>query len=123
MCQFFLTCVRSRGHDVFVPFEEELPPPRGTGWKYTKSNPIDIPHKPEKNRFLKLVYYKEPSKKALKKLQKLQESSSSSSSEDSDSEPEFKPVPPQGRKQQVNKAEADEDAYYRALAKKLYGGM
>jgi hypothetical protein len=73
-----------------IPFEEVLPPPRGTGWNYPKSNPIDVPHKPEKNRFLKVVYYKEPSKKTLKKLQKLQESSSSSSSDDSVSEPEIK---------------------------------
>ena len=106
-----------------IPFEEELPPPRGTGWKYTKSAPIDIPPKPEKNRFLKLVYYKEPTKKALKKLQKLQESSSSSDSDDSDSEPEFQHAPPQGRKQQESKAEVEDDAYYRALAKKLYGGF
>jgi hypothetical protein len=114
--------IKPQPQPAVIPFEEELPPPRGTGWKY-KSTPIDIPPKPEKNRFLKLVYYKEPSKKALKKLQKLQESSSSSSGEDSDSEPEFQHIPPQGRKQQVNKAALDDDAYYRALAKKLYGGM
>ena len=58
---------------------------------------------------MKLVYYKEPSKKTLKKLEKLQESSSSS---DESSEDEA-PV----KQQQVN----DEDAYYRALARKLYG--
>jgi hypothetical protein len=111
--------IKPQPQPAVIPFEDELPPPRGTGWKYPKSPAIDVPPKPEKNRFLKLVYYKEPSKKALKKLQKLQESSSSSDSEDSDSEPEFEHVPPQGRKQQVE----DDDAYYRALAKKLYGGM
>lgn len=115
--------IKPQPQPAVIPFEEELPPPRGTGWKYPKSPAVDIPPKPEKNRFLKLVYYKEPSKKALKKLQKLQESSSSSDdSEDSGSEPEFQHIPPQGRKQ-VNKAEVDDDAYYRALAKKLYGGM
>ena len=58
---------------------------------------------------MKLVYYKEPSKKTLKKLEKLQESSSSS---DESSEDEA-PV----RHQQVS----NEDDYYRALAKRLYG--
>ncbi len=93
-----------------IPFEKELPKPKphGMGWKYP-ADPIDIPKKKEKDRFMKLVYYKEPSKKTLKKLEKLQESSSSS---DESSEDEA-PV----RHQQVN----DEDAYYRALAKRLYG--
>ena len=95
-----------------IPFEKELPVPKskphGMGWKYP-ADPIDIPKKKEKDRFMKLVYYKEPSKKTLKKLEKLQESSSSS---DESSEDEA-PV----KQQQVN----DEDAYYRALARKLYG--
>jgi hypothetical protein len=94
-----------------IPFEEPLPKPRkphGMGWR-DPSDPIDIPKKKEKDRFMKLVYYREPSKKTLKKLEKLQESSSSS---DESSEDEA-PI----RHQPVN----DEDAYYRALARKLYG--
>lgn len=95
-----------------IPFEEPLPKPKkekGMGWKYP-ADPIDIPKKKEKDRFMKLVYYKEPSKKTLKKLEKLQESSSSS--DESSSEDEV-PV----RQQAVN----NEDDYYRALAKRLYG--
>ncbi len=96
-----------------IPFEKELPTPKskphGMGWKYP-ADPIDIPKKKEKDRFMKLVYYKEPSKKTLKKLEKLQESSSSDS--ESSSEDEAPVV-----RQQTN----DEDAYYRALARKLYG--
>ena len=96
-----------------IPFEKELPTPKskphGMGWKYP-ADPIDIPKKKEKDRFMKLVYYKEPSKKTLKKLEKLQESSSSDS--ESSSEDEAPVV-----RQQTN----DEDAYYRALAKRLYG--
>jgi len=53
-----------------IPFEEPLPQPK-------KSK--------DKDRFLKIVYYKEPSKAALKKLQKIQESSSDD--ESSDEEP------------------------------------
>ena len=105
-----------------IPFDEPLPEPRGTGWKGPRSAPIDIPIKPEKNRFLKVVYYKEPSKKAMKRLQKIQESSSDSdSSSSSDSEPEFQHAPPQAMKKQLNKVLVDDDAYYKALAKKLYG--
>ena len=96
-----------------IPFEEPLQKrktkPHGMGWKFP-ADPIDIPKKKEKDRFMKLVYYKEPSKKALKKLEKLQESSSSS--DESSSEDEA-PV----RQQAVN----NEDDYYRALAKRLYG--
>ena len=93
-----------------IPFEEPLPKskPHGMGWKYP-ADPIDIPKKKEKDRFMKLVYYKEPSKKTLKKLEKLQESSSSDSESSEDEAPIVK--------QQAN----DEDAYYRALAKRLYG--
>ena len=96
-----------------IPFEEPLPKPKtkphGMGWKFP-ADPIDIPKKKEKDRFMKLVYYKEPSKKTLKKLEKLQESSCSS--DESSSEDEA-PV----RQQAVN----NEDDYYRALAKRLYG--
>ena len=93
-----------------IPFEKELPKPKpyGMGWKYP-ADPIDIPKKKDKDKFMKLVYYKEPSKKTLKKLEKLQESSSSSDESSEDEAPIVK--------QQVN----DEDAYYRALAKRLYG--
>ena len=91
-----------------IPFEKELPKPKGMGWKYP-ADPIDKPKKKEKDRFMKLIYYKEPSKKTLKKLEKLQESSSSSDESSEDEAPIVK--------QQVN----DEDAYYRALAKRLYG--
>ena len=93
-----------------IPFEKELPKPKphGMGWKYP-ADPIDIPKKKEKDRFMKLVYYKKPSKKTLKKLEKLQESSSSDSESSEDEAPVVK--------QQTN----DEDAYYRALARKLYG--
>ena len=63
---------------------------------------------------MKLVYYKEPSKKTLKKLEKLQESSSDSDSSDTEEEIE-KPT---------NKSEPaksnDENEYYRNLAKLLY---
>ena len=41
-----------------IPFEEELPKP-----KPKQSDPIDIPQKKDKNRFCKIVYYSEPSKK------------------------------------------------------------
>jgi hypothetical protein len=93
-----------------IPFEKELPKPKphGMGWKYP-ADPIDIPKKKDKDKFMKLVYYKEPSKKTLKKLEKLQESSSSSDESSEDEAPIVK--------QQAN----DEDAYYRALAKRLYG--
>ena len=93
-----------------IPFEKELPKPKphGMGWKYP-ADPIEIPKKKDKDRFMKLIYYKEPSKKTLKKLEKLQESSSSDSESSEDEAPIVK--------QQAN----DEDAYYRALAKRLYG--
>ena len=49
-----------------IPFEKELPTPKskphGMGWKYP-ADPIDIPKKKEKDRFMKLIYYKEPSKR------------------------------------------------------------
>lgn len=89
-----------------IPFEEELPKPK-------PSKPVQIPQK--KDKYMKLVYYKEPSKAVLKKLNKLQDSSSSSEYESSSDEA---PVV-RGPKQQpvIN----DEEAYYRALAKRLYG--
>ena len=78
-----------------------------------RSKPIDIPKK-NKERFMKLVYYKEPSKKTLKKLEKIQESSSDSDSSDTEEEierPTNKPNPAKTN---------DENEYYRNLAKLLY---
>ena len=74
------------------------------------SQPIDIPRK-NKDRFMKLVYYKEPSKKTMKKLEKIQESSSSDDSSDTDEEIE-KPT--------IKSKTNDENEYYRNLAKLLY---
>ena len=88
-----------------IPFEQELPTKR-----LPKAKPIDIPQKKDKDRFLKIVYYKEPSKKAMKKLEKLQADSSSESDSDSDDEP------PVVRGYQNN----SEEDYYRQLAKKFY---
>lgn len=98
-----------------IPFEQELPKPKphGMGWKMPKSEPIDIPQKKDKNRFCKIVYYSEPSKKTLKKLNKIQDSSSSES-ESSDEEPERQQ--PITIRQPVN----NEDEYYKQLARKFY---
>lgn len=76
-----------------------------------RSQPIDIPTRKneKKEKFMKLVYYKEPSAKVLKKLGKIQESSSES---DSSSEEEIKP--------QVQQVQFNENDYYRQLARKLY---
>ena len=89
-----------------IPFEEELPKPK-------QSKPINI-NKAKEPKFMKLIYYKEPSKKTMKKLEKMQESSSSDSdTESSDDEPvvnnTVKPV--------LN----TEDEYYKQLARKFYG--
>jgi hypothetical protein len=89
-----------------IPFEEPL--------KASKSKPVDIPKK-DKDRFMKLVYYKEPSKKTLKRLEKLQESSSSSSESESEDECPFKDI------QQPRKPQNDENAFYKHLAMKYYG--
>ena len=91
-----------------IPFEEELPKP-----KPKQSDPIDIPQKKDKNRFCKIVYYSEPSKKTLKKLNKIQDSSSSES-DSSDEEPERQE--PVNTRQPVN----NEDEYYKQLARKFY---
>ncbi len=97
-----------------IPFEEPLPKPKphGMGWKMPNSEPIDIPQKKDKNRFCKIVYYSEPSKKTLKKLNKIQDSSSSES--ESSDEPE--------RQEPVNTRQpiSNEDEYYKQLAKKFY---
>jgi len=79
-----------------IPFEEPLPQPK-------KSK--------DKDRFLKIVYYKEPSKAALKKLQKIEESSSDD--ESSDEEP--------ANNQNVNQTTTStEDDYYRSLARQFF---
>jgi len=95
-----------------IPFEEPLPEPT-----ISRSKPIDIPKtKKDKDRFMKLVYYKEPSKKTLKRLEKMQESSSSSESE-SESEEES----PVKNTEQTRKPQMDENAFYKNLAMKYYG--
>lgn len=95
-----------------IPFEEPLPEPT-----ISRSKPIDIPKtKKDKDRFMKLVYYKEPSKKTLKRLEKMQESSSSSESE-SESEEES----PVKNTEQTRKPQMDENAFYKTLAMKYYG--
>lgn len=95
-----------------IPFEEPLAEPT-----ISRSKPIDIPKK-DKDRFMKLVYYKEPSKKTLKRLEKMQESSSSSGSgSGSESEEEC----PFKNTEQTRKPQIDENAFYKNLAMKYYG--
>jgi len=93
-----------------IPFEEPLAEPT-----ISRSKPIDIPKK-DKDRFMKLVYYKEPSKKTLKRLEKMQESSSSSGS-GSEGESEEKAA----NTEQTRKPQIDENAFYKNLAMKYYG--
>ncbi len=88
-----------------IPFEEPLKSPFQKG-----ANPQTS--KKDKDRFMKLVYYKEPSKKTLKRLEKMQESSSSSESE---SEEEA------ANTEQTRKPQIDENAFYKNLAMKYYG--
>ena len=88
-----------------IPFEEPLPSPFLKG-----ANP-QTPKK-DKDRFMKLVYYKEPSKKTLKRLEKLQESSSSES--ESEEEEVRKEL------EQTRKPQNDENEYYKKLAMKYY---
>ena len=97
---------------AIIPFEIPLPTKRLPKPKQTE--PIDIPQKKDKNRFCKIVYYSEPSKKTIKKLNKIQDSSSSDSSSESDEEPERQQ--PVNTRQPVN----NEDEYYKQLAKKFY---
>ena len=87
-----------------IPFEEPL----------KRSKPIDIPKK-DKDRFMKLVYYKEPSKKTLKRLEKMQESSSSGSESESEDERPLKNT------EQTRTPQIDENAFYKNLAMKYYG--
>ncbi len=104
---------------AIIPFEtllptKRLPKPHGMGWKMPQSEPVDIPQKKDKNkdRYMKLIYYKEPSKAVMKKLNKLQDSSSSES--ESSDEPE--------RQEPVNTRQpiSNEDEYYKQLARKFY---
>ena len=78
-----------------IPFEESLPKP--------KKNK-------DKDRFLKIVYYKEPSKAALKKLQKIQDSSSEDESSDDESDQSSK---------FINKP-SDDHLYYQSLARQFF---
>ena len=77
-----------------IPFEEQLPKPQKNK---------------DKDRFLKIVYYKEPSKAALKKLQKIQESSSDDESSDEE----------HANTQNVNQTTTEDD-YYRSLARQFF---
>ncbi len=103
---------------VEIPFEEPLPS-KPVNIPKPKKAPDVIPFdeplpKPKKNkdkdRFLKIVYYKEPSKAALKKLQKIQDSSSEDESSDDENE-------------QCNKAihqPSDDHLYYQSLARQFF---
>ena len=88
-----------------IPFEEPLPETKSPIQKLANHQ---TPKK-NKDKFMKLVYYKEPSKKTLKRLEKLQESSSSDS--ESEEECPFKDMKPQN----------EESDYYKKLAMKYYG--
>ena len=99
---------------AIIPFEEPLPTKRLPSPFQKGANP-QTPKK-DKDRFMKLVYYKESSKKTLKRLEKLQESSSSES--ESEEECQFKDLE-QTRKPQND--ENDDNAFYKNLAMKYYG--
>ena len=89
-----------------------------------RSQPIDIPLRKEK--FMKLVYYKEPSAKVLKKLGKIQESSSESSESEEEAKPQVQQVQSQrrnlldSRDEKFSSVQFNENDYYRQLARKLY---
>ncbi len=100
-----------------IPFEEPLPSSPITIQK-VKKIPDVIPFEEplpkqkknkEKDRFLKIVYYKEPSKSALKKLQKINESSSGSDDDSSDVE----------NNNDSSKIHSQDD-YYRSLARQFF---
>ena len=101
---------------VEIPFEEPLPSkpvsipkPKKTPDVIPFEEPLPKPKKnKDKDRFLKIVYYKEPSKAALKKLQKIQDSSSED--ESSDEETSTK---------NVNQS-TNGDNYYRSLARQFF---
>ena len=100
-----------------IPFEEPLPSKPITIPKPKKipdvipfEEPLPKPQKnKDKDRFLKIVYYKEPSKAALKKLQKIQESSSDDESSDEE----------HANTQNVNQTTTEDD-YYRSLARQFF---
>ena len=90
-----------------IPFEEPALP---CGSSEARSAPLPKPQKnKDKDRFLKIVYYKEPSKAALKKLQKIQESSSDDESSDEE----------HANTQNVNQTTTEDD-YYRSLARQFF---
>jgi hypothetical protein len=99
-----------------APFEKPLPTqriPKSIPEKQPDIIPFEVPlpsaQKAKKDKFLKIIYYHEPSQKTLKKLQKIQESSSE---EDiSSEEPE---------EHEARTAENNEDDYYRQLARKFF---
>ena len=94
-----------------IPFEEPLPKPKIVPDVIPFEEPLPKPKKnKDKDRFLKIVYYKEPSKAALKKLQKIQDSSSEDESSD-------------GENDQSNKAihqPFDDHLYYQSLARQFF---
>ena len=103
---------------VVIPFEEPLPSkpvsipkPKKTPDVIPFEEPLPKPRKnKDKDRFLKIVYYKEPSKTALKKLQKIQDSSSDDESSDESIEQSNKTI----------KQPSDDHMYYRSLARHFF---
>jgi hypothetical protein len=103
---------------VEIPFEETLPSkpvsipkPKKTPDVIPFEKPLPKPKKnKDKDRFLKIVYYKEPSKTALKKLQKIQDSSSEDESSDDESDQSSKVI---------NKP-SDDHLYYQSLARQFF---
>jgi hypothetical protein len=95
-----------------IPFEEQSK--SNLDSKIKDASFIDPLPKPKKNkdkdRFLKIVYYKEPSKAALKKLQKIQDSSSEDESSDDESDQSSKVI---------NKP-SDDHLYYQSLARQFF---
>ena len=103
-----------------APFEKPLPAqriPKSIPEKQPDIIPFEVPLpsaqvKAKKDKFLKIIYYHEPSQKTLKKLQKIQESSSE---EDISSE-----EPEELVKHEARPTENNEDDYYRQLARKFF---
>ena len=103
-----------------IPFEKPLPAqriPKSIPEKQPDIIPFEVPLpsaqvKAKKDKFLKIIYYHEPSQKTLKKLQKIQESSSE---EDISSE-----EPEELVKHEARPTENNEDDYYRQLARKFF---
>ena len=105
---------------VEIPFEEPLPSkpvnipkPKKTPDVIPFEEPLPKPKKnKDKDRFLKIVYYKEPSKAALKKLQKIQDSSSEDESSDDENEETSSNSNPI--------SQPSKDDYYRTLARQFF---